>query len=168
MWILGYGVPVPQIQLPIFPASSTAINDELAFEMRDGQVVYFNGHLPVFTHPVNDIAAFRLFTSQLIANGSASQSQIAKAFGVPLISVKRSCKLLRERGAGGFFTPPPPSRGHKLTPELLIQAQTLLDEGYAVPEIAQQTGVLANTIHKAISFGRLKKSPPTKETHRKG
>ena len=64
---------MPQIQLPIFPFSSTAITSELAFEQRDGQVYYFNGHLPVFTHPVDDIASFRFFTSQLIANGSASQ-----------------------------------------------------------------------------------------------
>ena len=58
---------MPQIQLPIFPVSSTAITSELAFEQRDGQVYYFNGHLPVFTHPVDDIASFRFFTSQLIA-----------------------------------------------------------------------------------------------------
>ncbi len=58
---------MPQIQLPIFPASSTAITSELAFEQRDGQVYYFNGHFPVFTHPVEDIASFRFFTRQLIA-----------------------------------------------------------------------------------------------------
>ncbi len=88
---------MPQIQLPIFPASSTAITSELAFEQRDGQVYYFNGHFPVFTHPVEDIASFRFFTRQLIANGSASQSQISKAFGVPLVTVKRACKKLRLR-----------------------------------------------------------------------
>ena len=61
---------MPLIQLPIFPASSTAITSDLAFEQRDGQVYYFNGHLPVFTHPADDIASFRFFTSQLIANKS--------------------------------------------------------------------------------------------------
>jgi len=48
-----------QIQLPIFPASSTPITMELAFEERDSVVWYFNGHLPVFSHPVTDIASFR-------------------------------------------------------------------------------------------------------------
>ena len=102
---------MPQIQLPIFPVSSTAITSELAFEQRDGHVFYFNGHLPVFTHPVDDIASFRFFTSQLIANGSASQSQISKAFGVPLITVKRACKKLRLEGASAFFRPSPPRQG---------------------------------------------------------
>ncbi len=45
---------MPQIQLPIFPASSTAFTSELAFEQRDGQVYYFNGHFPVFTHLLDE------------------------------------------------------------------------------------------------------------------
>ena len=88
---------MPQIQLPIYPVSSTTITSELAFEQRDGQVYYFNGHLPVFTHSVDDIASFRFFTRQLIANGSASQSQISKASGVPLITVKRASKKTSRR-----------------------------------------------------------------------
>jgi hypothetical protein len=73
------------------------------------------GLFPVFSHPVTDIASFRFFTSQLIANGNASQSEISRAFGVPLVSVKRACKTLRDEGAAGFFRPPVPRQGHKLT-----------------------------------------------------
>jgi hypothetical protein len=157
---------MPQIQLPVFPASSTAITSELAFEQRDGQVYYFNGHLPVFTRPAVDIASFRFFTSQLVANGSVSQDQISRAFGVPLITVKRACKKLRLEGAAAFFRPTPPRQGHKLTPEILAQAQALLDEGMEVPDIGELLGVLPNTQHKAISFNRLKKrSRPTESRH---
>lgn len=148
---------MPQIQLPLFPASSTSITDELAFEQREGTVYYFNGHLPVFSHPVDDIASFRFFTSQLIANGNASQGQISRAFGVPLVTVKRACKKLREEGAAGFFRPAVPRQGHKLTDELLGRAQALLEEGLEIPAIGAQLGVLPNTLHKAISYGRLKK-----------
>ena len=56
---------MPQVQLPIFPAGATPITSELAFECRDGQVVYWNGHLPVFTHEANDLGSFRFFTTQL-------------------------------------------------------------------------------------------------------
>jgi len=62
---------------------------------------YFNGKLPVFSPAANDVASFRLFTTQLIVNGSASQAQVSRAFGVPLITVKRMCKKLREQGAKG-------------------------------------------------------------------
>ena len=85
---------MPQAQLPIFPSGSTAITPELAFERRDKQVVYFNGQLPVFLHEADDLGSFRMFTSQLIINGTATQGQIAKAFGVPLVTIKRSDKRL--------------------------------------------------------------------------
>ncbi len=59
---------IPQLQLPVLPASSTQITSELAFQQRDAQVFHFNGDLPVFTHPLDDIASFRRFTSQLVAH----------------------------------------------------------------------------------------------------
>jgi hypothetical protein len=148
---------MPQIQLPIFPSSSTPITSELAFQEREGTVWYFNGHLPVFSHPVDDLGSFRFFTSQLIANGNASQSEVARAFGVPLVSVKRACKKMREQGAAGFFRPAKPQQGHRLTAQRLEEVQELLDAGMGVPGIGAQLGVLPNTIHKAIRDGRLKK-----------
>jgi transposase len=104
-----------------------------------------------------------MFTSQLIVNGTASQGEIVKAFGVPLVTVKRGVKRYRQGGAKLFFTPPVKRTGHKLTPERLEQAQQLLDEGRSVPEVSRELGVLASTLHKAIDDGRLrralKKSP---------
>jgi transposase-like protein len=147
---------MPQLQLPVFPAGTTDINSELAFEQRDGQVVYFNGHLPVFTHGTTELASFRFFTTQLIVNGTASQGEIVKAFGVPLTTVKRCCRLYRERGASAFFKPPARRHGHRLTPEKLAEAQALLEEGKTVPAISAQLGILASTLHKAIDDGRLK------------
>ena len=62
---------MPQVQLPIFPAGVTHINSEVAFEERDGKVYYFNGHLPVFVHEKSALAAFRLFSTQLVINGDS-------------------------------------------------------------------------------------------------
>ena len=130
--------PMPQLQLPVFPVGTTAITSELAFERREEQVVYYNGPLPVFTHTTQDIASFRFFTTQIIVNGTASQGELVKAFGVPLTTVKRCCRLYRERGAGAFFKPPARRQGHRLTPEKLAEAQALLDEGKTVPAISAQ------------------------------
>jgi len=149
---------MPQVQLPVFPIGTTAITSELGFERQGQQIVYLNGHLPVFTHQVDDLGSFRLFTSQLIANGTASQTQIATAFGVPLITVKRYCRLLREQGAAAFFHRPTRQRAHRLTPERLVEVQALLEEGLSVPEISNRTGLLATTLRKAIKQGRLKSS----------
>ncbi len=155
---------MPQVQMPIFPAGVTHITPELAFESRDGRVVYFNGHLPVYMHEVEDLGAFRLYTSQLIVNGTATQKQIVEAFGVPLVTVKRCVKRLREEGPGAFFKPAQRREGSKLTPERLRQAQGLLDAGRSVPEISREIGVLKSTLHKAIDDGRLEQRVKKKRT----
>src|SRR6266542_5930191 len=110
---------MPQVQLPIFPAGSVEINRDLACRCEGDQVIYYHGHLPVFTHARNDLASFRLFTSQLIVQGSATQGHVAKAFGVPLIAIKRSTQLYRERGAAGFFVPKARREGAKLNAQKL-------------------------------------------------
>jgi len=148
---------MPQIQLPVFPAGSQEINSELAFERRDNKVTYFNGHLPVFTHEAHDLATFRFFTTQLIINGTASQSEIAQAFGVPLTTVKRYTKKYRRGGGKAFFAPAGRRSGSKLTPELLVRAQQLLDTELEVPAVSRQLGVLETTLHKAIASGRLQR-----------
>jgi transposase-like protein len=146
---------MPQIQLPIFPAGCQNINDHVAFERRDQQVTYFNGHLPVFTHEASDVQSFRLFTTQLIVNGSATQKEIVEAFGVSLTTVKRCVKKYRQGGSKALFQPPRRRQGTKLNPERLEEVQFLLNQGLSVPAISQQVGVLATTLHKAIDQGRL-------------
>ena len=84
---------MPQLQLPIFPVGTTPITSEIAFECRDGKVIYVNGHLPVFQHEEKDLASFRLFTSQLIVQGVVQQCDIVRVFGVPRITVTRAVKL---------------------------------------------------------------------------
>jgi transposase len=152
---------MPQIQLPIFPAGSVEINRDLACRTEGQQVIYYNGHLPVFIHAKTDLGSFRLFTSQLVVQGSATQGHIAKAFGVPLVAIKRATKRYRERGAAGFFVPKKRRDGPKLTAEKLEQARALLVQGQALAAVSQQTGVLSDTLRKAVAAGRL---PAVKKT----
>ena len=94
---------MPQTQLPLFHEDITLINSLVGFQKRNNIVYYFNGSMPIYQHPEDDIKSFRLFTSQLIVNGNAKQVEIVKAFGVSPISVKRWVKRYREEGAQGFF-----------------------------------------------------------------
>jgi hypothetical protein len=152
---------MPQVQLPMFPAGAVEINRDLACRTEGDKVVYFNGHLPVFTHGKKDLASFRLFTSQLIVEGGATQGQIAKAFGVPLVAIKRATKIFRERGAAGFFVPRPRREGTRLDAAKLEQARGLILGGSRLVEVSQQTGVLVDTLRKATAAGRL---PAVKKT----
>src|SRR5438046_2292083 len=87
---------MPQRQLPIFPAGVTEINNSIAVQKEAGQVVYIHGHLPVFHHDEEDVGSFRMFTSQMIVNGTVKPKEIVKAFGVPSITVKRYVKVFRD------------------------------------------------------------------------
>jgi len=146
---------MPQLQLPIFPAGVTEINNRIAVQKEDGRVCYVHGHLPVFQQEEQDVRSFRMFTSQMIATGTVKPREIVQTFGVPMITVKRYVKLYREQGAKGFYAPQPRhSSASVLQGEVLEQARKLLEEGRSVPEVAAELNVLTNTLHKAIRAGR--------------
>ena len=154
---------MPQMQLPIFPAGVTEINSRLAIEKKAGAVYYIYGHLPIFQHDEKDVQTFRMFTSQLIANGTAKPKEIVKVFGVPMVTVKRYTKVYRERGTKGFYeSKERHSSASVLKGETLEKAQRLLDEGRTVPEIGKQLQILPNTLHKAIRAERLRHSKKNK------
>jgi hypothetical protein len=147
---------MPQLQLPTFPAGTTEINSQIAVEKREGVIYYVHGHLPVFQHGEGDVRAFRMFTSQMIVNGTVKPKEIVGAFGVPMVTVKRYLKVMRKQGSEGFYLRPPRhSSASVLKGEILQRAQQLLDEGRSVPEVAGELKVLANTLHKAIGARRL-------------
>ena len=147
---------MPQRQLPIFPAGVTEINSRIAVQKEDGQVWYIHGHLPVFHHDEEDVRSFRMFTSQMIVNGTVKPKEIAKAFGVPSITVKRYVKVFREQGVKGFYeTKSRKSSASVLKGEVLERARALLEQGRSVPDVSSELKVLANTLHKAIRAGRL-------------
>ncbi len=148
---------MPQLQLPIFPAGSSLITRQIAFERKDERVYYFHGLLPVFSHDVDDLKSFRFITSQLIIGGNVKQTEIVKAFGVSHISVKRYVKLLKERGSEGFFKVKKGRSEHILTPEVVETAQRLLYEGKNISEVGKLLDIKFDTIRKAISSGRLHK-----------
>ena len=52
----------------------------------------------VLHHEEEDIGSFRMFTSQMIVNGTVKPKEIVKALGVPSITVKRYVKVFREHG----------------------------------------------------------------------
>jgi hypothetical protein len=147
---------MPQLQLPIFPNGVTHITNQLAFSKQDGQVTYFNGHMPVFSHAETDIATFRMITSQFCATGHVKQSDIIRAFGVTSISVKRSVKTYREKGPKGFYAPRVTRGPAVLVADVVSEIEGLLAGGATPAEIAKTLGLKLNTIQKAMREGRVR------------
>lgn len=154
-------MPQPQTFIPIFAMGTVEINPNLAYQKEDGRVYYFNGHaMPVFSHAENDVKSFKMIVSQFCVNGNATQAQIIRTFGIPSITMKRSVKTFRTEGAGGFFVSKSPKRKPRvLTPEVIMEAQKLLDEGFTPKEIAYKLSLKQNTLEQAIRADRLKKKP---------
>lgn len=146
---------MPQMTLPIFPDGVIDLSSELAVQKKAGQVVYFNGMMPVFTHDETDVQSFQMITSQFCCNGLVKQMDIVRAFGVTDISVKRSVKRYRERGPKGFYAAKNVRGAGVLTPEVIGEAQGLLDQGRGVPEVAAELGLKRDTVAKAVRDGRL-------------
>lgn len=160
-------VKMPQIQLPIFPEGVTNITNEIGFIKKDGEVTYFNGHLPVFKHDEEDVQTFRMITSQFVTTGLVKQAEIARVFGVPIRTVKRYVKLYRRKGTKGFYETPKGRGAVVLTPEVIQKAQSFLDEGRELREIGEKLGVKTNTLNKAVHAGKLHRLVKKKKKVRK-
>ena len=147
---------MPQLQLPFFPDGVTHITNQLAFRRQDGQVTYFNGHMPVFSHAETDIATFRMITSQFCVTGHVKQSDIIRTFGVTSISVKRSVKIYREKGPKGFYAPRVTRGPAVLVEDVVSEIEGRLAGGATPAEVAEALGVKLNTIQKAMREGRIR------------
>ena len=129
-------------------------------------MTYFYGTLPVFTHDENDDASFKMITAQFYTNGYVKQMDIVRAFGVTPISVKRAVKLYKEEGVQSFYAQKKTRGSTVLTVEVLQQAQQLLSEGQEPCDVADQLGILRDTLGKAILAGRLHKAVKKKNQRR--
>jgi hypothetical protein len=83
------------------PARVTEMNHQIAVEKQAGQVYYFYGHMPVFHHQ-EDVRGFRMFTSQMIVNGTVKLEEIVEAFGVPMKVFLGTGRLLCCKSAPPF------------------------------------------------------------------
>ena len=144
-----------QYQLPLFPAGSTIVTRALSFEQREGKISYFYGLLPIFSHDKDDVATFRMITSQFYVNGYVKQSEIVNAFGVTKISVKRSVALYKTKGIKGFYEPRKTRGAVVLTPTVLTTIQDLIDKDIGIKEIAKQLDLKHDTLSKAVKAGKL-------------
>ena len=147
---------MPQLQVPLFPEGVTYITNQLAFSRQDGQVTYFNGHMPVFSHAETDVATFRMITSQFCVAGHVKQSDIIRVFGVTPISVKRSVKIFREKGPKGFYAPRVTRGPAVLVEDVVNEIEERLAGGATPAEVAKTLGLKLNTIQKAMREGRIR------------
>ena len=153
---------MPETVLPIFLDGCTPISSFVCYERRDGMIHYFHGTLPVFSHAEDDRQSFKMFTSQLVANGQCKNAELQRAFGITKISVCRALKKFKEGGCHAFYEKKKTRGASLLTPKVLKDAQELFDKGVGRSEVADRLGIKRDTLRKAINNGKLHESSPKK------
>ena len=145
--------------LPLIPIGATQISGLVSVFRDDTDWTYFLSTFPIYSHKQGDQRMFRMVTAQLIESGACRQIDIQKAFGVSKSSVIRAVNKLRSGGAEAFFIKRQGRRGGTVfTPDVLEQAQALLDQGESRKDTAQALGIKYDTLRKAINDGRLVES----------
>lgn len=147
-----------QMQLPLFPISTKLINFCVGFFEKDGFVYYLHNGSPIYCHEKNDLNSYRYIIANLIVTKLCTPSELANALGVSNRNIQRYAKTLREKGTDWFFKREE-KRGdaHKLTAELLGQAQKMINNFYSVVDIARLLGVTEGALRYHIKKGTLKK-----------
>jgi len=158
---------MPQMQLPVFYEGVNPITNDVGYERKEDAVVYYCGTMPVFSHAVDDLDSFRMIVSQLYVNGTVRQATIARAFHIQPLALKRWVKRYRAEGARAFFrSRPGGSRPKVLTAEVRARAQSRLEQGQTLSEIAAELALSYDVLRKALGDGRLKKPVKKKTTAR--
>ena len=156
---------MPQALLPLVHDGATPLNNEISVVRSDSRCTYFCGILPVFHHHENDHVSFRMFTSQLVCQGTCKQVDIVKAFGVTAKSVKRNVKKFREGGIESFYQTRKPRGATVLTADVIAKAQDSLSSGQSRREVSETLNLKYDTLRKAINDGRLREPGPVSATH---
>ena len=146
------------MQLPIFPHTTKLINSNVGFFERDDFVFYLHNGSPIYCHEKNDLNSYRFIIANLVVIGLCSPIDLARALGVSNRNMQRYAKTLREKGTDWFFNKEE-KRGdaHKLTDEMLSEAQKLISKFYSVVDVARLLGVTEGALRYHIKKGTIKK-----------
>jgi predicted transcriptional regulator len=147
-----------QMQLPIFPQTTKLINSNVGLFERDDFVFYLHNGSPIYCHEKNDLNSYRFIIANLVVTGLCSPIDLARALGVSNRNMQRYAKTLREKGTDWFFNKEE-KRGdaHKLTDEMLSEAQKLISKFYSVVDVARLFGVTEGALRYHIKKGTIKK-----------
>jgi predicted transcriptional regulator len=147
-----------QMQLPIFPQTTKLINSNVGLFERDDFIYYLHNGSPIYCHEKNDLNSYRFIIANLVVTGLCSPIDLARALGVSNRNMQRYAKTLREKGTDWFFNKEE-KRGdaHKLTDEMLSEAQKLISKFYSVVDVARLLGVTEGALRYHIKKGTIKK-----------
>ncbi len=147
-----------EVILSLIPAGSTPLSDILSVDTVNNMVVYFQGILPIFSHPLDDKRSHHMFTGYLIVEGLCKFTIIRDRLGIPNSTLRRIVNRYKAKGAAGFYEETRKGRkGIILTEKVKHEVQLMLNAGFSVSLTAEHFDIKYDTVQKAIQDGRLHK-----------
>ena len=146
-----------QSRLPLHPAEAIEINDTISFVDDGTAVAYFASGIPLFTHAREDVIGRRVAMAQIIALGLATPTELSVGLHISRTTLYRQQERFQAQGVEGLADEKHGPKGpHKLTEQLVSQAQRLLDGGKSNRAVAGAVGVNEGTIRHAVRRGWLR------------
>ena len=145
-------------RLDLLPPDAVSVGDSLAIHRDGGRITFFNAAGPIFTCDQDDRTSVRVAAVTVLENGWAKQADLAKALGLHRSTLHRDQRKFRENGVEGLTEKRRgPKRAHTLTPELIREAQKLLDRGDSIRKAAVTIGMSNRGLHHGIARGLVKR-----------
>ena len=117
-------------RLDLLPPDAVTVGDSLAIHRDGDRIVFFNAAGPIFTCHRDDRVSIRVAAVTVLENGWAKKTDLAKALGLHRSTLHRDLRKFRESGVEGLAEKRRgPKQAHTLTPEVIQEAQKLLDSG---------------------------------------
>ena len=141
-------------RLDLLPPDAVSVGDSLAIHRDEDRIVFFNAAGPIFTCQQDDRVSIRVAAVTVLENGWAKKTDLAKALGLHRSTLHRDLDKFRESGMDGLAEKRRgPKQAHTLTPELIREAQELLDQGMSIRKTAVAIGMSNRGLQHGIARG---------------
>ena len=131
----------------------TPINEKIAMDSDDEQVVFFTATGPVYSFRKNDKFAKRLAQGIIVSLGLATTAEVANALGINRTTVLRNVQRYEDKGPEGFIDNRPNRSPYKFNKEKQQVVKRLLDKGSTIIAAAAEVGVSEGSVRRALRKG---------------
>jgi len=146
-----------QTCFPYTSKNTIYINDILAMDRRDEEIVFFTASGPVYSFQKNDKFAKRLGQGIVVSLNLATPSKLAKALGINQTTVSRNVQIYKDKGPEGFIDSRSDRSPYKLTKEKQQVVKRLLDKGSTITVAAAEVGVSEGCVRTALRNGLIER-----------
>jgi hypothetical protein len=146
-----------QTYTPHTSKNTTLINDKIAMDSDDEQVVFFTATGPFYSFKKNDKFAKRLAQGIIVSLNLAKPTELARVLDVNQTTVSRNVQIYKAKGYEGFIDDRSNRSPYKFTKEKQRIVKRLLDKGSTITAAATEVGISEGCVRTAIRNGLIKR-----------